>query len=61
MREIELKTDVPFERIIGEMRTGFAELRGEMSRMETRLVVWMIGTILVGLGVLFGLLKALPG
>jgi type VI protein secretion system component VasF len=75
LREQELKTDVRLERIVGEMRTGFAELRGEfrselnatkgelraeMHKMETRLIVWMIGTMFVGLGTLFALLRLLP-
>ena len=58
MRNEVLRVENRLERKID---TGYAEVRTEMARMETRLIRWTVATMLAGmaaLGVLYGILEA---
>ncbi len=50
---------VAIERSRSEATVAFEQGRRETAAMETRLVRWIVGTILAGLGVLFSVLVGL--
>ena len=44
-----------------QFKAGLAELRTEIATLETRLIRWMVGTVLATAALTFGILRFLAG